>query len=324
MNDFPLVSVIVPAYNAEKWLSECINSIVNQTYPNVELIIVDDGSTDSTLQIAGDLAQKQANIKVIHTENGGVCRARNRGMDEAEGEYIAFLDADDLLLPRALEVLYTQIVSQTADIAIGWKTNMKSDGTDLGCPYNKKSEVWVDEQGLEQSLLDHPATYAVWGKLYRKALIDNVRFVEGKRVHEDSFFVFQCLLKQPKVVVADEIVLRYRLSENSASRSEFSDKFFDILYFAEEKSKLIETNYPEYVELAENVVVKANMALLRNLTKTNDPSYRAMEKQCICTVKQRKMYFSSAIPADKKWFFIITHHLYFPYKLLLAMRNILK
>ena len=314
MNDFPLISIIIPAYNAEKWLSECIHSIVNQTYPNVEVIIVDDGSTDATLQIANELARTQENIKVIHTENRGVCAARNMGLDTAQGEYITFLDADDCLITNALTVLYESLISHSADISIGWKTNMKSDGTEIGCPYSRMQAVWTEKQGLEQSFLDHPATYAVWGKLYKADLLKNIRFIEGKRVHEDSFFVFQCLMKQPKVVLCDDIVLRYRISENSASRAAFSDKFLDILYFAEEKHKCIVQFHPELLGLADNIVVKANLALLNNLVKNKDPKYRSVEKECIQAVKRGKRSFHSAIPADQKWFYIITHNLYDIYK----------
>jgi hypothetical protein len=198
---------------------------------------------------------------------------------------------------------------------------MKSDGTELGCPYNRTHAIWTEKQALEQALLDHPATYTVWGKLYRKELISDIRFVEGKKVHEDSFFVFECLLKQPKVVVVEDIVIRYRLSENSASRSAFSEKVFDILYFSERKKAIIEKQYPQFKTLAENMIVKANMALLWNLLKTNDPKYRAAQKTAIKNVLDRKAYYKSAIKSDKKLFSILTHRLYAIYKALYILKN---
>ena len=198
---------------------------------------------------------------------------------------------------------------------------MKSDGTDLGCPYSRTHAMWIENQALEQALLDHPATYTVWGKIYRKELISDIRFVEGKKVHEDSFFVFECLLKKPKVVVIEDIVIRYRLSENSASRCAFSEKVFDILYFSNRKRAILETQYPQFKALTENMIVKANMALLWNLLKTSDPKYRTAEKTAIKNVLDRKSYFESAIKSDTKLFWLVTHRMYRSYKLVYNLRN---
>lgn len=321
MDRFPLISVIVPAYDAQKWLEGCCGSVFSQTYPRVELIIVDDGSTDETLALATRIAAGKENVKVIHTENGGVCHARNIGLDAATGGYITFLDADDLLMSGALEHLHSCLVAEGADIAIGWKSDMASDGTDLGCPYERITGVFEGIEALRLSLEDHPSTYAVWGKLYKRDAIGDVRFVQGRKVHEDSFFLFQCLLKGPKVAICDEIVLRYRISENSASRSVFSDKFFDIQYFAQRKKALIEERYPELLPLAENVILKADMALLKNLLKTNDPRYRDRERKAISEVLKKKKYYKTAIRSDAKWFWILTHRLYGLYKILYRIKN---
>lgn len=316
-----MISVIVPAYNAEKWLADCCRSVFDQTLSDWELILVDDGSTDDTLSIAQKLAVGRPNVRVLHTTNGGVCHARNTGLDAARGEYVTFLDADDLLMPDGLERLYDLLIEQDCDIAIGWKTNMTAEGKDLGCPYARSSALWQGTEPLEHSLQDHPATYSVWGKLYRRSVVADVRFVGGRKVHEDSFFLFQCLLKEPKVAVTEEIVLRYRLSQNSASRGAFSEKLFDILYFAEQKKTLIDQCYPQFGALGKNVLVKAHMALLQNLCNTNDPKYRQAEKDSIRAVIRDKAYFIPATGANKKWFFIITHHFYGLYKLLYRLRR---
>ena len=321
MSKLPLISVIVPAYQAEKYLHECCQSVYAQTYSNWELIIVNDGSRDRTAAIADQEKAQHENVVVIHGENGGVCRARNIGLDAARGDYIAFLDADDLLCPDALETLYAVLCNNEADMAIGWKTNMRPDGTEIGCPYVLEHGLWIDTQGLEQSLRDYPATYAVWGKLYKKELIGQTRFVEGKRVHEDSFFVFECLMKCPRVVLCDQVVIRYRISENSASRSGFSEKMFDILYFADRKKEIVLQQYPQFQILTENMIVKANMALLGNLCKIDAPRYRKAEKDCLRAVFTHKASFIPATPRDRRWFFILTHHLYRPYKLLVLMRK---
>lgn len=321
MSELPLISVIVPAYNSERWLTECCESVLGQTYPNVELIVVNDGSTDGTRALLRNIAEKDNRVRVIHTENCGVCHARNTGLNAAAGAYIAFLDADDLLFPNSLKLLYFALCSEYADIAIGWKTNMTEDGRNIGCPYERMAVVLEGTDGLKLSLEDHPSMYAVWAKLYKRTAIGDIRFVEGRRVHEDSYFVFECLRKQPRIVICEDIVLQYRLSDHSVSRSAFSEKVFDILYFAERKKAIIEKEYPEFGPLCENMVVKANMALLWNLLKTDDPQYKAAEKTAIKNILDRKQYYKTAIKSDKKLFWILTHRMYGFYKMLYLLRN---
>lgn len=322
--DYPLISVIVPAFNAQQWIEECCASVLLQTYPNVELIVVDDGSRDMTLSILKRLADKAKNLRFIRTENGGVCRARNRGLNAARGAYIAFLDADDMLMPHSLLFLYEKLTEANCDIAIGQKLSVKQNGTCVEQHYPQRQEIWRGTQALENALRDHPATYSVWGKLYRREVLEDVRFVEGRRIHEDSFFLFQCLLKQPSVTVHDEVVLRYRVTENSASRAAFSDKYFDILYFAEEKRKIISGQYPQFAELAENVMVKANMALLHLLCQTWDSKYRQAEKECLQTIQEKSTYFIPATVWDQTWFRIITGNRYLPYKVKNTCKNTVK
>lgn len=314
----PLISVIVPAYNAERWLEECGLSVLSQTYPHVELVIVDDGSTDATLSVANALAEQAENVKVIHTENGGVCHARNTGLEAASGEFIAFLDADDLLLPRAIEDMYRFMVTFACDIVSASAKTIAENTKLSDLPSIQDAElqycIWEGTTSLEMSLKDHGGTYAVWGKLYRRSFLKDIRFTEGKRVHEDSYFLFECCLQQPRMLLCNVTAVLYRRTIVSASRAPFSEKFFDILYFAERKQALIEEKYPQYIDLAKNVWVKANMALLQNLCKTRDPKYREAEKKCIREVIANKKYFIPVSRWNRRWFFVITHRMYGVYK----------
>lgn len=311
-----LISVIVPAYNAEQYIARCISSIQNQYYENIEMIIIDDGSTDGTFNICKQKAENDKRIRVIHQENRGVCAARNTGMDAACGKYISFVDADDELTPEALETLYRTLKQENAQISTGRSIRFGSETR----KFTGKLEVWRGTEALEKSLEDNPYTYSACGKLYESQFVDCVRFIEGKRVHEDSFFVFQCSLRQPKTVCLDENVYIVHAVTNSASRSAFSDKFFDILYFAERKVELIKNEYPQFEDKTHNLLIKANMALLSNLRKANWTQYRRQERECIATIKQLKGYFRPAIEFDKRWFFIITHHLYPAFKLLYKVK----
>ncbi len=317
----PLISVIIPVYKAEKYLRECVDSVIDQTYSNLEIILVDDGSPDGCPAICDEYAVVDKKCKVIHKENGGVCTARNAGLDSAKGEYVAFLDADDTLLNDSMEKLYSAVKENDADISIGWKTNLTEDGKDLGCPYKIEKALWKGIEGLENSLRDHPACYAVWGKLYKRNTVKDVRFAEGRRVHEDSFFFFECLLSKPKVVLTDNIVLRYRVSENSASRSAFSEKYFDILYFAEKKREIIQSEYAELDKYVPNLIVKANLALLNNILKVNSREYRKKERECICAILQYKSEFIPTSKFDERLFRIVTHRLYHIYKLFYRLKR---
>lgn len=309
----PLISVIIPAYNAEATFARACRSVLAQSYPNVELVAVNDGSRDSTPRIMEDLAGEHKNITCIHQENGGVSRARNAGLDAASGELVCFLDADDELEPDALTALSTILEETGADLVAGCCLRVRPDGSSFATRYDiSGTTLWHGMEPLENALKDHPATYAVWGKLYRKSVTEGVRFAEGKRIHEDSLFLFELFQKPVKMALTNDVAVRYHMTENSASRAGFSDKFLDILYCAQRKQALIEQNHPQYLDLAKNVQVKASLSLLNNMRKGYDPKYEAVKRACIATVHKNARYFVPAIGLDRVLFWIVRLRLYTP------------
>lgn len=313
----PRISVIVPVYNARRYLETCIASVLSQSYSSLELLLIDDGSTDGSGAICDAWQAKDSRVRVIHTENRGVSSARNTGIETATGDYIAFLDADDALLDEALTTMYGLLLEHGCDIAVCTKLSFNADGTHCMVDFPATFELWSAKQGLEASLRDHPATYSVWGKLYRKAAIGDIRFVPGRNIHEDSFFIFQCMLKEPKVVVQNTAVIHYNISENSASRGSFSDKYLDILYYAEQKQSLILAQAPEYAALAENVMLKAHMALLKKLTVSTDPRCRKLERTSLRYVRRHRHAFISTGASDTRLYRYILYRFYYPRKMLL-------
>lgn len=312
------VSVIIPAYNAEKYLKECLNSVLNQTYKNVELIVINDGSTDRTKDILEEYTSIHCNMRVIHTENGGVSAARNIGLEHATGEYIMFLDSDDLLVSNAIEILLSDLKDNDADIAGGL---MNSDVNDAAIYYNDtQTTVWRESEGLEKALEDSPFTYSSCAKIFKRRVLHQIRFVEGRKIHEDSYFVFCCLIEQPTIVMRDAYIYKYRANENSASHAAFSEKYFDILYFAKEKYKTIEERYPHLLDKAKNMLVKSNIAMLQCLLNTNDKKYKKITQECIREVKKNKKYFIPSYPGDKKRFLIIVYHCYGLFKQLYRIK----
>lgn len=309
-----LVSVIVPAYNAERFLSRCVDSILNQTYENIELILIDDGSVDRTGGICDGYAGSDSRVIVIHQQNRGVSAARNAGIDRSSGSYLMFVDADDALLPDSVEILLAEILLADADIA-ACASHRLSDGEAVPAGQSGGGRRILEGlESLENSLRGRGYTFAVWAKMFRRAFVADVRFPEGKRVHEDSFFLFECFCKQPRMLLCDRYVYVYYVTADSASRAVFSEKCFDILDLAERKLAIIEAQYPQLTEMGYNVVVKANMALLENLCRTRDPRFRQAERACIRAVRKYRKYFIPASQRNKRWFFVITHHLYYLYK----------
>lgn len=307
-----MISIIIPAYNAEKFIERAILSAVNQTAQNVEVIVIDDGSEDHTLEIAQALAQKYGNIKVLHTENGGVSRARNIGLDNANGEYIAFLDADDMLLPDALERMEKCLQETGGDICA--TRAIRGENSPKPSDAENEPEIWDAMLGIKYVLGDHTSIYSCWAKLYNGEKIKSIRFPEGKRVHEDSYFVFLCIFSGMRLVKYDIYTYVYCENSQSATRGAFSDKVLDMLALAKEKARLIRETYPELEEDTINVMLKAYMALLHNLCKTKDKKFRRYEKEAIAYIQKNKKYYIPCTKSDNQWFFIITNHLFGVYK----------
>ncbi|SHJ28832.1 glycosyltransferase family 2 protein [Pseudobutyrivibrio xylanivorans] len=217
-----MISVIIPVYNVEKYLERCINSILSQTYKNVEIVLVDDGSKDSSPQICDDFSLKHDNIKVIHIPNGGVSNARNLGIKEAKGEWITFVDADDYLDLSHLEVLNNSVESNV----------------DLGvCDYKLVSEngeviqarVLTDEfpnsfskiQALEDMGRGTSVWGYVWNKLFKKELIisNDIWFDSDIKIWEDMLFCAEYISYCEKVFVAQNSSYNYVVREGSAVNS---------------------------------------------------------------------------------------------------------
>lgn len=312
----PKISVIIPAYNAETYLEPCVRSVLQQTYQNLEILLIDDGSTDKTWEVCRALAAADSRVRPIRKENGGVSSARNAGIAAASGEMLTFVDGDDELREHALEALLEAQQGTGADIVAAWY--------DMGAsiPYPEAGDVvWKGTQALQKSLEDHPLTYSVWAKLYTREIIGDTRFQEGIRVNEDSLFVFRLLCKQPCFAGINRVVYFYRPNAASASRAAFSEKYFDITKVADVKQQLILQQYPQLEAAARNMKLKAELSLLNNLSSCPGSTYRAQEKALLHNLRAGKTYYISATGKDDLLFFLMTHHLYYPFKALNCLRT---
>lgn len=210
MNQDKLISVIVPIYKVEKYLEKSIDSIINQTYKNLEIILIDDESPDNSGRICDEFAKKDSRVVVYHQNNKGVSGARNKGLELAHGDYIGFVDPDDYADPYLFEKLYKRITATSADIAVcGYRTvGIREENHEL-C-----NLLWDGADALEKLVENKLLTSHLWNKLFKKDLFSNLEFEVGKR-YEDVRIIHKLFLKAQKVVALDEILYDYYIRKDS-------------------------------------------------------------------------------------------------------------
>lgn len=304
------VSVIVPIYNMEKHLNRCVDSILSQSYNKLEVILVDDGSTDDSWAICESYKNFDERVITIHQENHGVSSARNRGMDRTTGDYLMFVDSDDELLENAIEILINDSNKFDADIVAGAVMDEGKDGI-MHCSNNDGLiHVYNRMESLERVLEGKCFFHAVYAKLYKKAFIDGIRFVEGRSINEDGFFLFQCSIKKPVFVTHNIPVYRYCYYQTSACRGNFSDKYFDMLFFANEKKVYIKEHYPELLEYAINMEVRTHLGFLQVLCRTNDRVYLKKAKNSIAIIRRNYKRFNPENRFERRMVLIVVLGLY--------------
>ena len=209
------VSIIIPIYKVEKYLNRCVESIVNQTYKNLEIILVDDGSPDTCPQMCDEWAKKDNRIKVIHKVNGGVSSARNAGLNVATGEYVQFVDSDDFLEANACEVLQNNLVCNNADLSIAL---FKYIGFPLKQP-KFKDFVTSDQAYVLKELYKQNIFSVIWNKLYKKKLLKNLTFKDKQKYSEDFLFNCEYLKNCKKISFTNRIIYNYIAVEGSSVHS---------------------------------------------------------------------------------------------------------
>lgn len=189
-NMIDLVSIIVPVYNVEEWLDRCVQSLVTQTYQNLEIILVDDGSTDACPVICNEWMKKDNRIVVLHQVNSGPSAARNTGIDFAHGKYVSFVDSDDWVDSRFVEILHQIVIDSQCDLAECGV--FETFGESWENSYEFTAEINSKSEAMQAHLEDTRYTCVVWNKMYRHEIIDFIRFPDGK-LHEDLFWTYQVI-----------------------------------------------------------------------------------------------------------------------------------
>lgn len=243
-----LISIIVPVYNVMKYLPRCVNSLRRQTYRNLEIILVDDGSTDNSGALAEKMAMEDRRIRVFHKENGGTSSARNLGLSKAQGQYIGFVDSDDYVEPKMYERLLTAALEDGLMMVQISRDEIDEHGKRLPdvCEPPKEMELLESEQFMRELLL-HRGDSSFCTKLTHASLFKKERFPEGE-LNEDFYLLVRLLREVPAVAILPEqdyhVFYRYGSNTRTRDEEEFPQVFTDIVKNADRVQKIVEENYP--------------------------------------------------------------------------------
>ena len=280
------ISVIVPVYNVEQYLERCVDSIINQTYTNLEIILVNDGSTDNSGKLCDELAKKDERIRVIHKENGGLSDARNRGIDESESDLVGFIDSDDYIDSDMYEVLLKNLNDTDADLSMCALYDVYNNTPEAQVT-NK--EIWKlsSEQAIKMVMEAKILSVTAVNKLYRKSLFTDLKFEVGK-IAEDAFIMIKLLDKCEKIVATNEKKYYYVHRENSITTQKFSTKFLNVIEAYEQNSNIILEKYPKLKDVAQTRMNWAYFYVLDRLLLDDNYNDKELENKLISYLKNHR------------------------------------
>lgn len=271
-----MISIIVPVYKVEKYLCECVNSILAQTFKDIEVILVDDGSPDSSPAICDEFASKDTRVRVIHKQNGGLSDARNVGINEASGDYIAFIDSDDIIEKEMMESLLMVAQNEKADIVGCESETFTSDGTTKPIYHSSSEKQVFSSTDYLESLFFNRTDCSVCNKLFHRNAINNSRFVKGRN-NEDIIFLSELLHKCSRIVQINKCFYHYRVTEGSITHV-FNERSLDQY----RNLPLIENNVGKYYTGLSNawffykcnIIKTTATSIVRNKKRRTEP-YRS-------------------------------------------------
>lgn len=237
-----LISVIVPVFNVEKYLCECLDSIINQSYKNIEIILVDDGSTDDSGKICERYRHKDNRITVLHKSNEGLSSARNKGLEKARGEYIQFIDSDDYIDTDTIEIMHDIVCKYNADV-VSYSHYILNEGRKV-CDYTGKIKLIDKMEAIKEIMLDDTIRNYAWEKLWKRKLFDEIRFPFGKKF-EDLLTTPLLLEKTEKIVVYDIPKYYYRQRNDSIMGKQSNELRLEYIDAVCKMNTYLKEKYPE-------------------------------------------------------------------------------
>lgn len=260
------VSVIVPVYNVELYISKCIESIINQTYQNLEIILVDDGSQDSSGEICDLYENKDGRIRSFHKINGGLSSARNYGIEKATGDWYIFVDSDDWIDENMVQELIESGEKTSAEIVCCGKTLVNINGQ-MEKIHISKNLFNSPEKIIPLAVFDKEVGISAWGKIYKKGLFEDIRFPENE-IHEDVAIMYQLFMKCRKIGVIDKSLYFYRNNPEGISKQNYSEKYDVVLKHDLENEKIIGNNSEELRKIMTIAVANSCVDMLIKIIKT--------------------------------------------------------
>jgi len=292
-----MISIVIPVYNAESYLKKSIESILNQTYPVWELILIDNGSEDESYRICQEYAKKDERIWVMHQyQNRGVSAARNLGLERVTGKYVTFLDADDWIAPDYLEKLNKMAKSTQADMLVCQFQKVYDEQRNEDEVVSKETnaqkrnyrlKTYNKEDYIRRCLLN--GYTHCWGVFYKLSLLDGMRFQTKITIGEDVLFLIDTVLQAEKIVVTDYDGYRYYINENGAMKRKFTPSYMDqILCWQKAKEKLLDL-YPAVEDKLNSILIISTMLVvgkLSALSKEELKDFKEEVKECLSVVKE--------------------------------------
>ena len=238
------VSIIIPVYNVALYLRECLDSVVNQTYRDLEIILVDDGSTDGSETICDEYARKDGRFLVIHQQNAGAANAKNTGLDNVTGSYVAFLDSDDFVSENWIETMIMALKKYDSDIAECGFDKVLTDRTEMDICFSKMQQFSIEE--YMKQYVSHWDSALFFNKIFSSSLIQNIRFRTERRCIDDEFFTYKVISNGSRVVRVNDVLYHYRQRKSSAvhAKENSLQKTDDYLEMMVERFRWITKQFP--------------------------------------------------------------------------------
>lgn len=286
-----LITIIVPIYNVENYLQRCIDSLINQTYRNIEILLINDGSKDNSLSICQENCLKDSRIKLISQQNHGLAYTRNVGIQNATGKYVMFVDSDDYIHPQMTETLYKNLIAENAEISSCGHAEVYDNGFINVLNKKKIYKTYTAEEALQVFLFTYEIDIICWNKLFLKSLFNGIYFPENK-LFEDHYTVYKIIDKAHKIVFDSTPLYFYCKRNDSIGGSRYSTKNLQLKDAVEEECKYIISHYPTIksdIEIGEIcwLTVLYNKMMIANEVNKNFEHYlqQKIKKHIIPIVK---------------------------------------
>ena len=293
-----LVTVIIPVYKVEKYLSRCVESILSQTYSRLEIILVDDGSPDRCGEMCDEYRNRDQRVVVVHKKNGGLSSARNAGIKLSHGEFLCFVDSDDYIQTDMIEQLLKAALCRNTRISA---CDFTSDEHKLQDGLRDDIKLYSAAEAIREILRDGEICTSAWAKLYEKSLFDEISFPEGK-YYEDYATTYKLIHKAGNVAFAATKKYFYTINSGGITKSAFSPKHMDYFSISEELEAFVGRNYPELISLVRNRCTDMAISLYRKLSASEDRKRYKIEEKKLSDMIRRDLssFLFSSYPAAKK------------------------